>query len=463
MRNDPLIAVDGVHPVSFDRSFFIKRMDMKNHKQNQGGFLMLEVALALLITLLVAYWAFDANYRAEQATQAMAQADSIKNVANAAETLVLEHYTDFQAGLPITRSGVTLPFGSSPGQALEPNIDQLRSMDLGLTSPASNFGSFKSLVAASYKISIKRIPAGCEASPLGATCNITGLVCFDKPVTNYGATDPNDIDTFAIGKMIGKIGGNGGASIVGSKTQITGSGAAWSEPNPIANQPAGIICAKFGFGAAGFGQFLRVKDTRDPDFQGGQTLSGKVPDSPYTLIVNGDTNIEGSLTINSGGPVGAACQPEGGMVWGEVATVPMLLKCVNGKWIPTGITLAKANDPCSPEGRMAQNLNGVSLICREGKYRPMTDMVGRGGIYQVAVYSQGQTVPLPVCSGATNPRLVVMGVVSACAIGGGDCPNNTGAFVGKLVNRKVSIIGSDGVSIAGNEAMMTVAGMCTTY
>lgn len=400
---------------------------------------MLEVALALLITLLVAYWAFDANYRAEQATQAMAQADSIKNVANAAETLVLEHYTDFQAGLPITRSGVTLPFGNSPGQALEPTIDQLRSMDLGLTNPASNFGSFKSLVAASYKISIKRIPAGCEASPLGATCNITGLVCFDKPVTNFGVTDPNEIDTFAIGKMIGKIGGNGGASIVGSKTQITGSGA------------------------AGFGQFLRVKDTRDPDFQGGQTLSGKVPGSPYTQIVNGDTNIEGSLTINSGGPVGADCQPEGGMVWGEVASVPMLLKCVNGKWIPTGITLAKENDPCNPEGRMAQTVTGASLICREGKYRPMTDMVGRGGIYQVAIYKHGQTVPLPVCSGATNPRLVVMGVVSACSVGGGDCPNNTGAFVGQIVNGKVSILGSNGKSVAGVEAMMTVASMCTTY
>lgn len=120
----------------------------------------------------------------------MAQADSIKNVANAAETLVLEHYTDFQEGLPITRSGLTLPFGSSPEQALEPNIDQLRSMDLGLTSPASNFGSFKSFVAASYKISIRQIPAGCEASTLCATCNITGLVCFDKPVTNYGALTP---------------------------------------------------------------------------------------------------------------------------------------------------------------------------------------------------------------------------------------------------------------------------------
>lgn len=436
---------------------------MKRQNQRQRGFLLLEAALAIILGLLVAFWTYKANYKAELATQSMAQADNLKNVANAAETLVLEHYMDYQAGLPITRSGVTLPFGSSFGQALAPSLDQLRSMDLGLTSPASNFGSYKSLVNATYKISIKRIPQGCESSPLGATCNITGLVCFDKPVTDYSATDANDIDTFAIGKMIGEIGGNGGASLVGSKTQITGSGAAWSEPNPITNQPAGIVCAKFGFGAAGFGQFLRVKDTRDPDFQGGMTLSGKVSESPYSLIVNGDTNIEGSLTINSGGPVGADCQPEGGMVWGEVAKVPMLLKCVNGKWIPTGITLAKANDPCDPEGRMAQNINGASLICREGKYRPMTDMVGRGGIYQVAIYRHGQTVPLPVCSGATVPRLVIMGIVGACSVGGGDCPNSTGSFVGKIVNGKVSILGSNGVSVAGNEAMMTVAGMCTTY
>lgn len=436
---------------------------MKIFKSKQRGYLMLEGALALLLTLFATYLAISSSYRAEQATLAMAQADNLKNVANAAETLVLEHYMDYQAGLPITRSSVTLPFGSSFGQALAPSLDQLRTMDLGLTSPASNFGSYKSLVNATYKISIKRIPEGCETSPLGATCNITGLVCLDKPVTEYGATGPTEIDTFAIGKMIGKIGGNAGTSIVGSESLITGSGAAWSEPNPISNKPAGIICAKFGFGAAGFGQFLRVKDTRDPDFQGGQTLSGKVPDSPYTLVVNGDTIIKGSLTINNGGPVGADCQPEGGTVWGEVAKVPMLLKCVNGKWIPTGITLAKENDPCDPEGRIAQTITGSSLICREGKYRPMTDMVGRGGIYQVAIYRHGQTVPLPVCSGATVPRLVIMGVVGACSVGGGDCPNSTGSFVGKIVNGKVSILGSNGVSVAGNEAMMTVAGMCTTY
>ncbi len=109
--------------------------------KHQVGYLMLEMSLSLLLGLMAAVLAFWSTHRAELATQAMMQADNLSSVAKAAETLVLEHYDAYQAGLPVTRNGVTLPFGTAPGQALTPTLANLRAMAVGIT-PGSNFGSF---------------------------------------------------------------------------------------------------------------------------------------------------------------------------------------------------------------------------------------------------------------------------------------------------------------------------------
>ena len=248
------------------------------YKKSNGGFLMLELSLALLLSSVAAGLAFWSAHRAELASQAMMQADQLQNIAYAAETLLIEHYQAFQAGQAIIRNGVSIEFGSASGQALAPTLEQLRSMALGL-SPGSNFGSYKSLQNASYVTKIERIPAGCESSASGASCNLAGLVCLDQPVQDesiLAGSQKREIDGFALGKMMGKIGGNSGISLLGLAHQITGAGGAWTTKNPFPENPAGIICIRFGFGASGFGQFLRVKDNRDPQFQNNLTAQGNI-------------------------------------------------------------------------------------------------------------------------------------------------------------------------------------------
>ena len=251
------------------------------HKKSNAGFLMLELSLALLLSSVAAGLAFWSAHRAEMASQAMIQADQLQNIAHAAETLLIEHYQDFQSGQAVIRNGVRLEFGNAFGQALNPSLDQLRSMALGL-STGSNVGSYKSLQKASYLTQIQRVPVGCEDSKSGASCNLTGLVCLDQAVqdiTHTTAASHSEIDGFGLGKMIGKIGGNAGISLIGSADQIIGAGGAWTANNPIINQPAGIICVRFGFGASGFGQFLRVHDNRDPQFQNNLTAQGNITSS----------------------------------------------------------------------------------------------------------------------------------------------------------------------------------------
>ena len=263
----------------------------------QRGYLMLEAALSLLLAALAAIAGYQATQRADDASRAMSQADVLASVRQAVETLVFEKYVEYQAGLPITRNGVTLAPGTGAGQAMRPTVAQLRTMALGIDG-AADTGFYKSLSGAGYLINIQRVPAGCETAPNpanGTACNIAGTVCFDQPVRAYGAPAGEE-DGLAIGKMLGRIGGNGGASVLGAAANITGTGGGWTIANPIAGQPPGIVCARFGFGAAGFGNFLRVGDPRDPNFQGGETISGALPNG-YTLQVNGSTNITGSVNI----------------------------------------------------------------------------------------------------------------------------------------------------------------------
>lgn len=263
----------------------------------QRGFLMLEVSLALLLALIAGAAAIKTSQRATDATNAMTQADTLEFYRDAAETLVQENYTQFQAGQPISRNGVTLVFGTNPGEALQPTTANLKAMALGVDNAAEQ-GFFKSLANANYQINIQRSPAGCASAPNplnGTLCNIKGTVCFTRPVQEYGAL-PGETDGFAVGKMLGRIGGNGGTSIEGVQTVITGNGGGWSEPNPIAGTPAGIVCDRFGFGSSGLASFLRLNDNRDPNFQGGMSLSG-INSTGSTLSVTGTATISGGLNI----------------------------------------------------------------------------------------------------------------------------------------------------------------------
>lgn len=271
---------------------------LQSRKVAQRGFLMLEVGLAILLAAAAAALAAQTLQRSTDATNAMTQAESMNFIRDGIETLVYEKYQEYQQGLPITRNGVTIPPGTSSGQSMQPTVAQLKLMGLGIDN-ASEQGFYKSLATATYQINVEQEPAGCNAAPNptnGSACNIRGTVCFSAPVRPYGTNV--ETDGFGIGKMLGALGANGGVSVEGVEASITGSGGGWSQPNPIAGNPAGIVCSRFGFGASRLANFLRVNDTRDPNFLGGMTLEGNNA-TGNTLQVNGATAI--SSTLNVGG------------------------------------------------------------------------------------------------------------------------------------------------------------------
>jgi hypothetical protein len=423
----------------------------------QQGFVSVEMTLALLISALVAAMTLAATRQAADATAAGLQADALMAIRGAAHRLVMTNYGAYQAQLPITKNAVTLADGATSGQSRYPTVANLRAMDLGVNN-ALDFGIYKSLTGAGYDIKVTLSPA-CAATPGSINCHVTGLVCLTAPIKDQSSA-VGEVDGPGQGVMLGRMGGSGGSSLLGNASTLLSADGSWSATNPYGSV-AGIMCARFGWGSES-DDYLRVSDTRDPNFQGGETVSGTISGSTYTLQANGDAKITGALTVGATGAAATACTPDGGMGWGNVGGVPTLMKCQSGVWTPTNLALAVESGACTPEGRIAQSTTGAFLICQAAIYRPIKDLVGRVGLYAVSTYAQGEVVPTPTCGASLFARNIPFGVVSACSIGAGGCANDTGSFTGQIsAIGVVSILGSDG-SVAGAGARLVVASVCTT-
>lgn len=408
-------------------------------KTQQRGVLALSAALALIIMAIVAYQTWQAQMRRDDHSNAEGQADVLKSVRTAAETLMFEHYASFQAGLPITKNGVTLPFGNNPGESMSPTVAQLATMGVGIDN-MDDRGSYKSLVDAGYIVRMERVPAGCEASPSGRECNLTGLACFDGALRDPG-TPIGSVDGEAIGRMMLRLGGDGGASLLGvAGGRIVGSQGDWEAPNPVAAAPAGIVCSRFGFGSAGFARFLTQYDPRDPFFQNNVTIAQ-------------------GLNVQQTATVGASCvgTEEGMAVWGAVDGNPVWLRCEAGVWEPgNGITYAVAGDTCTANGAFAMTTSNVALVCSNGRWVSQDEK----GLRTAAYYTHGSTVPTPACGAGLTPSAVLAAVSASNIIGTNNPGNNTGSFQASINGAwGVTVTGSDGAA-AGNSATALILTFC---
>lgn len=410
--------------------------------KRQGGFILITAALALVIMSLIAYQTWQDQKVRDDHANAEGQADVLRSVRNAAETLMFEHYGSYQAGLPVSKNGVNLAVGTNPGESMSPTVAQLANMGLGIDG-MNDRGSYKSLVDAGYTIRMERVPAGCEASPQGRECNLAGMVCFDRALRNP-SSPAGDIDGEGLGRMMLRLGGDGGASLLGvAGGRIIGSQGDWQRDNPVVGTPAGIVCSRFGFGSAGFANFLRVRDTRDPEFQNNVTIAQ-------------------GIHVQQTAVVGASCAgtAEGMAVWGDSNGAPVWLRCEAGIWEPgNGITYANAGDACVLDGAFAMTPTGIALVCSNGRW------VGQDakGLRTAAYYQHASVIPVPVCGAGLTPTAVLAAVSASNIIGINNPGNNTGSFQASIdpATWGVSVVGADGTP-AGNSATALVLTFCNS-
>lgn len=408
------------------------------HRQKHAGFALVELAIALVIVAVLGV--FASSKIVQDVDDAAAQGTGTYVAASAvwANKYVLLNWLPLSTNAPVT--GTVSP--------LQPTLAELAAIG----RVPSNF-PVRSPTNQTVRFDI--LQTNCP----GANCILTATACLTSPLTVRGRAR-DDLATVAMINMKG----DGGRSQQGNGAIVRG--AAFNVVNPVPGQPAGIVCAQTVTDTALYDTFVKRFDIRDPDLKGGTTISGNLSNG-YTLQVNGkanitnDLNVGGSVTIGGTGAVGGACSPENSLVEGVIGGMAVLLKCQGGVYVPTGMSVASAGDVCSPEGRIAVTVTGASIACIAGTYRPIEGLLGRQGVMGMGIYSNGATVPIPVCGANLTPLLIPMGVVSACVVGGGTCANNTGSFQGKLVgNNVVSITGSDGLS--SGTAQLSVASLCST-
>jgi hypothetical protein len=251
-----------------------KRVGASGYGQRGNGLIF--ALLGLLISALGAVGVLQGSRLQAKHEAGNAEATILDNLRGATNNAIFENMGLIQNGVAITKNGVTITPVNVDGELVwQPSIAQLVGMGYlppGWSTTASTLNS------APYTIAFSRVPAGCVAT----ACNIEGHVILEGPIRS----GPSDSDGAIIGPILAHIGADSGVSLATDPTQIKGFGNTWSLANPVAGQPAGVVAVRVGTASAGYGQFVRVGDTRDPNLLGNLTVAGS------TLFGNGTTTSE---------------------------------------------------------------------------------------------------------------------------------------------------------------------------
>ena len=209
------------------------------------------------------------------------EATILDNLRIASNNAIFEVMGPIQNGAAFGKNGVTITPASVAGELVwSPTIAQLVAMGYlppGWTATTSTLND------APYTIAFGRVPAGCVA----AACNIEGHIVLLGPIRS----GPTDSDGAVIGPILARIGADSGVSLPMDAAHIQGFGHTWTLDNPVPGQPAGVVAVRIGTASSGFGQFVRIGDTRDPNLLGNLTVAGN------TLFGDGTTRSEFRSTL----------------------------------------------------------------------------------------------------------------------------------------------------------------------
>ena len=245
-------------------------------RRRQRGNALVFALLGLLVSALGAVGVIQGSRLQAKHDAGNGEATILDNLRVAANNAIFESMGLIQNGAAFSKNGVTITPASVDGELVwAPTIPQLATM--GYLPPGWT-ATTSTLNAAPYAIAFQRVPAGCAA----AACNIEGHIVLLGPIRS-GAVDS---DGAVIGPILARIGADSGVSLPTDPAHILGFGNPWSLDTPVAGQPAGVVAVRIGTASSGFGQFVRIGDTRDPNLLGNLTVAGN------TLFGNGTTSSE---------------------------------------------------------------------------------------------------------------------------------------------------------------------------
>jgi len=305
---------------------------------------------------------------------------------------------------------------------MAPTVSELKSNGYLNVNVADTLGDY-----GAYNIAILKNPAGCIGP--ATNCQVWSRINPVNPIVDKRTNTP---DVAMLAGLISRIGESASYSAAPTPATIVGGNGAWSIANPDATSRAGILVVVAGLGGSD-GPWLRVQDTRNPDFRG-----------PSVTGTQFDTGLK---------TIGAACTPHGAFA----SSAQGLAFCFSGVWVLYAGEIGGAAGACDTEGKMGYTNAGRSLICVSNIWRDHLTYGFRG----VGYYAHNSVVPQPTCGAGLTPQAVVSGVSASVIIGANNPGNNTGSWQADInaTTWQVRIMGSDG-SQAGTNARALVTTFC---
>ena len=216
----------------------------------QRGVTLVEVAVAASIAMVLAVLAAGRLMQEVDDAAAHATGTYLLAVKGALDGYLVQHYDALASGQDIP--GVAAP--------LAPTLSELRAA--GMLQ-----ASFPDRTPFNQDVAIRIERSG--ACP-GAGCRMDALVHTTTPLRPPGAAEANDQ---LLAQVVMASGGFGGAAY--SRQPSVVRGATFTVANPL-GATAGTVGALASLDTTLFQQFVRMRDTRNPDLRGGLDVQGAV-------------------------------------------------------------------------------------------------------------------------------------------------------------------------------------------
>ena len=306
----------------------------------QRGNMQLGVVIALLVMAVLMIGAIKIAIDRANGQAGTAQGQSLLNINKA-----LGSYITNSTNLIALQTGGTIPGVANP---MAPTVSELQGLGYlnATTSTVPAHGG-------SYATQIVLLPSGC----ISTACNVASRLWMTTRVLDTFTRKP---DIKRIGELVAVLGGNAGFSDPQSPSVIRGSG--WTLPNPLSST-AGAVLAVNGYGSSVDSNYVRIRDTRDPNLQGNLTVQGNITSAAY-------------LGLGGAATFGGAC-PTAGLM-GKTSN-GVLMICQSGKWQNvSGIDQIVSAGAACVAGQVGRDASGILMSCQGGVYKNAAGLSATG-------------------------------------------------------------------------------------
>lgn len=319
-------------------------------RARQRGFALLELTIAMLLATLLAVW--GVSLIVNRITDASAQANAAWMLS--VKGSVRAYLARYGPALAVADHAAALG-GYADWSA--PTLAELKSD--GLLS-----AGFPLRIAPGGSAAIRLLRQG--TCP-GSDCLVDVIIYSEMPFVHRGTSRPDE-------QLIAQwmLAAQGWGGWVSAAQPGVLRGPSYQLPNPPAGGtmlPPGTVALAVLAGQDGRFEYLRVRDTRDPDFQGSATIKGDV-------VANANLRV--------------------------------------GKYLYVDAIEAFAT-PCSHPGAVARERDGGLLICRDGRWKTASRSGGGGFLTNVphgCRNSSGYPTFNPVTDDCSCPGMTAMVQIS---------------------------------------------------